>query len=110
MRTIDRPGSFKRDYRREPTSAGEVLEVKVESALRGIHALANLLDPRIFAKAHLAEWGQTDKNRPDVSLLETAVCHHPSTRHEKRCMRGRIDSRVRAPRCQHRATAAGLNG
>lgn len=46
-------------YRLRTTwSTGEVLEVDVESVLRGIPALANLLDPQIFAKAHLAEWGQ----------------------------------------------------
>lgn len=38
-------------------STGEVLEVDVESVLRGIPALARLLDPQVFARAHLAEWG-----------------------------------------------------
>jgi hypothetical protein len=38
-------------------STGEVLEVDVESVLRGIPALAPLLDPQVFARAHLAEWG-----------------------------------------------------
>lgn len=38
-------------------STGEVLEVDLESVLHSIPALANLLDPNIFAKAHLAEWG-----------------------------------------------------
>ncbi len=39
-------------------NTGEVLEVDVESVLRGIPAVANLLDPKIFAKAQLAEWGR----------------------------------------------------
>ena len=39
-------------------STGEVLDVDIESVLRGIPALANLLDTKIFATAHLAEWGQ----------------------------------------------------
>ena len=38
-------------------STGEVLDVDIESVLRGIPALANLLDTKIFATAHLAEWG-----------------------------------------------------
>jgi len=38
-------------------STGEVLDVDVESVLRGIPALANLLEPKVFAKAHLAQWG-----------------------------------------------------
>lgn len=38
-------------------STGEVLEVDLESVLHSIPALADLLDPNIFAKAHLAEWG-----------------------------------------------------
>ena len=45
-------------YRLRTTwSTGEVLDVDVESVLRGIPALANLLDPQIFARAHLADWG-----------------------------------------------------
>ena len=44
-------------YRLRTTwSTGEVLDVDVESVLRGIPALANLLDPQIFARAHLADW------------------------------------------------------
>jgi len=39
-------------------STGEVLEVDVESVLRKISALEKLLNPKIFAKAHLAEWGR----------------------------------------------------
>ena len=39
-------------------STGEVLDVDVEPVLRGIPALAGLLAPQIFAKVHLAEWGQ----------------------------------------------------
>lgn len=38
-------------------STGEVLNVDVESVLRGIPALVKLLEPKAFAKAHLAEWG-----------------------------------------------------
>ena len=45
-------------YRLRTTwSAGEVLDVDIEAVLRGIPALANLLDPQVFGKAHLAEWG-----------------------------------------------------
>lgn len=46
-------------YRLRTTwSTGEVLHVDVESVLRGVPALAKLLKPKVFAKAHLAEWGQ----------------------------------------------------
>ena len=38
-------------------NTGEVLEVDIESTLRKVHALSALLDPRVFAKAHLVEWG-----------------------------------------------------
>jgi len=38
-------------------STGEALEVDLESVLRSIPALGNLLDPRVFRKAHLADWG-----------------------------------------------------
>ena len=34
-----------------------MLDVAVESVLRAIPALANLLEPKVFAKAHLADWG-----------------------------------------------------
>jgi len=45
-------------YRLRTTwSTGEALDVDVESVLRGIPALAKLLDPEVFGKAHLAEWG-----------------------------------------------------
>ena len=45
-------------YRLRTTwSTGEVLDVDVESVLRDIPALADLLAPQIFAKAHPAEWG-----------------------------------------------------
>ena len=45
-------------YRLRTTwSTGEVLEVDVESVLRKAPALEKLLEPRVFAKAHLAEWG-----------------------------------------------------
>lgn len=39
-------------------STGEILEVDVERVLRKIPALQKLLTPKVFAKAHLAEWGQ----------------------------------------------------
>jgi hypothetical protein len=38
-------------------STGDVLEVDLGAVLRNIPALEKLLDPKIFAKAHLAEWG-----------------------------------------------------
>jgi len=38
-------------------STGEVLEVDVEFVLRKIPLLSKLLEPKVFAKAHLAEWG-----------------------------------------------------
>lgn len=45
-------------YRLRTTwSTGEVLEVDVEPVLRKIPVLANLLEPAVFANAHLAEWG-----------------------------------------------------
>lgn len=45
-------------YRLRTTwSTGEALEVDVESVLRSIPALGNLLDPRVFRKAHLADSG-----------------------------------------------------
>ena len=45
-------------YRLRTTwSTGEVLDVDVESVLRGIPALSKLLDEKVFAKAHLGEWG-----------------------------------------------------
>lgn len=45
-------------YRLRTTwSTGEVLEVDVEPVLRRIPALAELLEPKRFSKAHLAEWG-----------------------------------------------------
>lgn len=44
-------------YRLRTTwSTGEVLDVDVESVLRGIPTLVSLLEPTVFAKAHLAEW------------------------------------------------------
>lgn len=36
---------------------GEVLDVDVESVLRKLPALEKLLQPKVFAKAHRAEWG-----------------------------------------------------
>lgn len=46
-------------YRLRTTwSTGEVLDVDVELALRSTPALAGSLRPEVFAKAHLAEWGQ----------------------------------------------------
>ncbi|HQQ69193.1 MAG TPA: DUF2442 domain-containing protein [Alicycliphilus sp.] len=45
-------------YRLRTTwSTGEVLEVDAEPVLRSIPTLAKLLEPKNFAKAHLAEWG-----------------------------------------------------
>jgi hypothetical protein len=45
-------------YRLRTTwSTGEVLDVDVESVLRGIPALSKLLEAKVFAKAHLGEWG-----------------------------------------------------
>ena len=38
-------------------STGEVLDVDIESVLRRTPALSRLLKPKVFAKAHLAEWG-----------------------------------------------------
>ena len=38
-------------------STGEVLEVDVESVLRKHAFLAPILDPAVFASAHLGEWG-----------------------------------------------------
>lgn len=38
-------------------STGEVLEVDVEAVLRRIPSLTRLLKPKVFARAHLAEWG-----------------------------------------------------
>ena len=47
-------------YRLRTTwSTGEVLDVDVESVLRGIPALTHLLDTQIFARAHLADWGHS---------------------------------------------------
>ena len=36
---------------------GEVLDVDVEAVLRSIPALTKLLDPQVFSKVRLAEWG-----------------------------------------------------
>ena len=45
-------------YRLRTTwTKGEVLDVDVEAALRGIPALTSLVDPTVFSKVHLAEWG-----------------------------------------------------
>ena len=45
-------------YRLRTTwSTGEVLEVDVGEILRKIPALAPILDPEVFARAHIAEWG-----------------------------------------------------
>lgn len=38
-------------------STGEVLEVDVGDMLRGIPVLAKILDPAVFAKAHVADGG-----------------------------------------------------
>ena len=45
-------------YRLRTTwSTGEVLEVDVESVLRKHAFLAPILDPAVFARVHLGEWG-----------------------------------------------------
>lgn len=45
-------------YRLRTTwSTGEVLEVDVGDILRKIPVLAPILDPEVFARAHIAEWG-----------------------------------------------------
>jgi hypothetical protein len=45
-------------YRLHTTwSTGEVLEVDVGDTLRQIPALAPVLDPEVFARVHIAEWG-----------------------------------------------------
>ena len=45
-------------YRLRTTwSTGETLEVDLEPTLRRVPALAPLLDPTTFARAHLAPWG-----------------------------------------------------
>lgn len=45
-------------YRLRTTwSTGEILEVDVQAVLQGIPALSKLLEPKVFSKAHLAEWG-----------------------------------------------------
>ena len=38
-------------------STGETMEVDVGKKLQGIPALAKILAPEVFAKAHVAEWG-----------------------------------------------------
>jgi len=38
-------------------STGETLEVDIADKLSGGPALASILDPEVFAKAHVAEWG-----------------------------------------------------
>lgn len=38
-------------------STGEVLDVDVEHVLRKVPALKTILEPKVFAKAHVAEWG-----------------------------------------------------
>ena len=45
-------------YRLRTTwTKGEMLDVDVEAALRGIRALTSQVDPTVFSKVHLAEWG-----------------------------------------------------
>lgn len=45
-------------YRLSTTwSTGEVLEVDVGDILRKLPALAPVLDPAVFARVHIAEWG-----------------------------------------------------
>jgi hypothetical protein len=38
-------------------STGEVLDLDVEAVLRKTPVLQQLLEPKVFAKAHLTEWG-----------------------------------------------------
>ena len=46
-------------YRLQTTwSTGEILEVDVERVLRKIPSWKKLLAPKVFAKAHIAEWSQ----------------------------------------------------
>jgi len=40
-------------------STGEVLEVDVDDILRKISALAPILDPAVFARVHLDDWGHS---------------------------------------------------
>ncbi|MEN9418081.1 MAG: hypothetical protein RI988_1701 [Pseudomonadota bacterium] len=45
-------------YRLRTTwSTGEVLDVDVEPVLRSVPSLGELLEPQVFARAHLTEWG-----------------------------------------------------
>jgi hypothetical protein len=45
-------------YRLRTTwTTGEVLDVDIEAVLRNIPALTSLLDPQVFSKVHLAQWG-----------------------------------------------------
>jgi len=47
-------------YRLRTTwSTGEVLEVDVETRLRKHAALATILDPEVFARVHIGEWGNS---------------------------------------------------
>jgi hypothetical protein len=39
-------------------SSGETLKVDITDKLAGNPALATILDPKVFATAHVAEWGQ----------------------------------------------------
>lgn len=39
-------------------NTGEVLEIDVEPVLRRVPTLAPILDPQVFARVHLGEWGQ----------------------------------------------------
>ena len=38
-------------------STGETLDVDVEHILRNIPALARILDPEVFSRVHVSEWG-----------------------------------------------------
>ncbi len=47
-------------YRLRTTwSTGEVLEVDLENRLRKAPALAPILDPGVFARVHIGEWGHS---------------------------------------------------
>jgi hypothetical protein len=47
-------------YRLRTTwSTGEVLHVDIETRLRGHSALVAILDPEVFARVHIGEWGNS---------------------------------------------------
>ena len=57
-------------YRLRTTwSTGEVLEIDVEDRLRRHSALAPILDPAMFTRVHISEWG----HHPPQFLAEGKV-------------------------------------